>query len=117
MEGRCSRVRVVVAGGTDRCGSCTIPELITARRAVTALARSDKAAAAVFSVEVHRDVVQNLEGLKAAADSDRADDHLMSGLRLAPPRETRSGEAGVDCTSPAPHQVADGRPRRPLPSR
>ena len=78
-------MRVVVAGGTGHCGSCIIPELITARRAVTALARSDKAAVAVFSVEVHRDAIQNLEGLKEApADSDGADDHLMSGLRLAP---------------------------------
>ena len=80
------RVRVFVAGGTGHCGSCNIPELITARHAVTALARSDKAAVAVFSVEVHRDAIQNLEGLEEApADSDDPDDHLTSGLRLRPP--------------------------------
>ncbi len=79
-------MRVFVAGGTGHCGSCIIPELITAGHAVTALARSDKAAVAVFSAQVHRDAIQNLKGLQvAAADSDGADDHLVSGLRLAPP--------------------------------
>jgi hypothetical protein len=78
-------VRVVVAPGPGDCGSCSIPELITARHAVATLARSDKAAVAVFSVEAHRDVIQNLKGLQeAAADSDDPDSHLMSGLCLAP---------------------------------
>ncbi|MEV4241649.1 SDR family oxidoreductase [Nocardia sp. NPDC050408] len=66
-------MRVFVAGGTGHSGSYIIPELVAAGHEVTALARSDTAAAAVSTLgaKVHLGDLQDLDGLKeAAADSD-----------------------------------------------
>lgn len=66
-------MRVFITGGTGHVGSHIIPELIAAGHEVTALARSDSAAAAVtkLGAEVHRGALEDLDGLKgAAAESD-----------------------------------------------
>ncbi|CAN5121026.1 SDR family oxidoreductase [soil metagenome] len=66
-------MRVFVTGGTGHSGSYVIPELIAAGHEVTALARSDSAAAAVSALGaiVRRGDLQDLDGLmQAAADSD-----------------------------------------------
>jgi nucleoside-diphosphate-sugar epimerase len=66
-------MRVFVTGGTGHSGSFIIPELIAAGHAVTGLARSDTAAAALTALgaTVRRGELGNLDGLKeAAADSD-----------------------------------------------
>jgi len=66
-------MRVFIAGGTGHAGSYIIPELIAAGHEVTALARSDKAAAALSTLgaKVRRGDLEDLDGLaEAAADSD-----------------------------------------------
>lgn len=66
-------MRIFVAGGTGHSGSHIIPELIAAGHEVTALARSDGAAAALTALgaTVRRGDLQDLDGVKeAAADSD-----------------------------------------------
>ena len=66
-------MRVFVTGGTGHIGSYIIPELITAGHEVTGLARSDTAAAALSAhgAKVRRGSLEDLDGLKEAAqDSD-----------------------------------------------
>jgi nucleoside-diphosphate-sugar epimerase len=66
-------MRVLVTGGTGHAGSYIIPELVAAGHEVTALARSDTAAAALSAqgATVRRGSLEDLDGLKeAAADSD-----------------------------------------------
>jgi len=66
-------MHVFVTGGTGHSGSYIVPEPIAAGHEVTALARSDTAAAALSALgaRVRRGDLQDLEGLKeAAADSD-----------------------------------------------
>ena len=66
-------MRVFVTGGTGHSGSYIIPELIAAGHEVTALARSDSAAAALSAqgAKVRRGDLEDLDGLKeAAADAD-----------------------------------------------
>ncbi|MFI5698351.1 SDR family oxidoreductase [Kribbella sp. NPDC051586] len=66
-------MRVFVAGGTGHSGSYIIPELVAAGHEVTALARSDAAAAALAALDakVRLGDLQDLDGLKeAAADAD-----------------------------------------------
>lgn len=66
-------MRVFVVGGTGHSGSYIIPELIATGHEVTALARSDTAAAALTALgaTVHRGGLEDLDGLKeAAVDSD-----------------------------------------------
>ncbi|GAA3163084.1 SDR family oxidoreductase [Nonomuraea salmonea] len=66
-------MRVLVTGGTGHSGSYIVPELIAAGHAVTGLARSDTAAAALSALgaKARRGDLQDLDGLKeAAADSD-----------------------------------------------
>lgn len=64
---------MLVTGRTGYSSSYIVPELITARHAVTGLARSDTSAAALpaLGAKVRGGDLQDLEGLKnAAADSD-----------------------------------------------
>ncbi|BBZ28587.1 3-beta hydroxysteroid dehydrogenase [Mycolicibacterium madagascariense] len=66
-------MRVFVTGGTGHTGSYIVPELIAAGHHVTALARSDTAAATLSALgaEVRRGDLEDVDGLKeAAADSD-----------------------------------------------
>jgi nucleoside-diphosphate-sugar epimerase len=66
-------MRVFVTGGTGHSGSYIVPELIDAGHEVTALARSDSAAAALSALgaKVRRGHLEDLDGLtEAAADSD-----------------------------------------------
>ncbi|MET0449167.1 MAG: SDR family oxidoreductase [Aeromicrobium sp.] len=66
-------MRVFVTGGTGHSGSYIVPELLTAGHEVTALARSDAAAAAVSAhgATVRRGDLEDLDGLKeAAAEAD-----------------------------------------------
>ena len=62
-------MHVFVTGGTGHAGSHIIPELIAAGHEVTALARSDAAAAAASALgaNVRRGDLADLDGLKAAA--------------------------------------------------
>ena len=66
-------MHVFVTGGTGHSGSYIVPEPIAAGHEVTAMARSDTAAAALSALgaKVRRCDLQDLEGLKeTAADSD-----------------------------------------------
>src|SRR5690606_32476292 len=66
-------MHVFVTGGTGHSGPYIISELVVAGHEVTALARSDTAAAAVSALgaKVRRGSLEDLDGLKAAAaDSD-----------------------------------------------
>lgn len=66
-------MRVFVAGGTGHSGSHIIDELVAARHEVTALARSDTAAATLSALgaKVRLGDIKDLDGLKeAAAESD-----------------------------------------------
>jgi nucleoside-diphosphate-sugar epimerase len=66
-------MHVFVTGGTGHAGSYIIPELITAGHEVTALARSDEAAASLSALgaKVRHGNIEDLDGLKeAAAESD-----------------------------------------------
>jgi nucleoside-diphosphate-sugar epimerase len=66
-------MHVFVTGGNGYVGSYVIPDLLTAGHEVTALVRSDAAAAAATALgaKVRRGDLADLEGLKAAAvDSD-----------------------------------------------
>ena len=66
-------MHVFITGGTGHIGSYIIPELLTAGHAVTGLARTDAAAAALSALgaTVRRGDLSDLEGLKeAAAEAD-----------------------------------------------
>ena len=63
---------VFITGGTGQVGSYLIPDLIAAGHEVVALARSDASAAAASALgaRVRRGNLADLDGLKAAAESD-----------------------------------------------
>jgi len=65
-------MHVFVTGGTGQVGSYLIPGLIAAGHEVVALARSDASAAAASALgaRVRRGNLADLDGLKAAAESD-----------------------------------------------
>jgi uncharacterized protein YbjT (DUF2867 family) len=66
-------MHVFVTGGTGHSGPYIISELIAAGHQVTALARSDAAAAAVSALgaTARRGDLEDLDGLKAAAPASR----------------------------------------------
>ena len=79
-------MRVLVTGGTGHSGSHIIPELIAAGHDVTALARSDTAAAALsaFGASVRRGSLEDLDGLKEAAAASDGVIHVAHRQDLLP---------------------------------
>jgi len=71
-------MRVFVTGASGHIASAVIPELLSAGHAVTGLARSDRAAAAVQSLgaDVRRGDLDDLDGLGAAASEADGVIHL-----------------------------------------
>jgi len=79
-------MHVFVTGGTGHAGSHIIPELIAAGHEVTALARSDAAAAAASALgaNVRRGDLADLDGLKAAAAKSDGVIHVGYRAELLP---------------------------------
>jgi nucleoside-diphosphate-sugar epimerase len=79
-------MHVFVTGGTGHAGSHIIPELIAAGHEVTALARSDAAAAAASALgaNVRRGDLADLDGLKAAAAKSHGVIHVGYRAELLP---------------------------------
>ncbi|MEF9673577.1 NAD(P)H-binding protein [Pseudomonas sp. PCH446] len=77
---------VFVTGGTGHSGPYIISDLIAAGHEVTALARSDAAAAAVAALgaKVHRGNLEDLDGLKEAAAASDGVIHLAHRQDLIP---------------------------------
>jgi nucleoside-diphosphate-sugar epimerase len=93
-------VHVFVAGGTGHSGPYIISELVAAGHEVTALARSDTAAAAVSALgaRVRRGDLEDLGGLKqAAADSD--------GVIHVAHRQDLLPSGGIDAVAAAELQI------------
>jgi nucleoside-diphosphate-sugar epimerase/ketosteroid isomerase-like protein len=79
-------MRVFVTGGTGHSGSYIIPELIAAGHEVTGLARSDTAAAAVSALgaKVRRGSLEDLDGLREAAEDSDGVIHVAHRQDLLP---------------------------------
>ncbi|WP_213992106.1 SDR family oxidoreductase [Sodalis sp. dw_96] len=79
-------MHVFVTGGTGHSGPYIISELAAAGHEVTALARSDTAAAAVSALgaEVRRGSLEDLDGLKAAAAASDGVIHVAHRQDLLP---------------------------------
>jgi nucleoside-diphosphate-sugar epimerase len=79
-------VHVFVTGGTGHSGPYIISELIAAGHEVTALVRSDKAAAVVSALgaTAHRGSLEDLDGLKAAARASDGVIHVAHRQDLIP---------------------------------
>ncbi|WP_347557856.1 SDR family oxidoreductase [Robbsia sp. KACC 23696] len=79
-------MHVFVTGGTGHSGPYILSELIGAGHEVTALARSDKAAAAVSALgaKVHRGSLEDLDGLKQAAKAADGVIHVAHRQDLIP---------------------------------
>ena len=93
-------MRVLVTGGTGHSGPYIISDLIQAGHEVTALVRSDKAAAAVSALgaKARRGDIEDIAGLKAAAaDSD--------GVIHAAHRQDLLPTGGIDAVAAAERQI------------
>ena len=119
-------MRVLVTGGTGHSGPYIISDRIAAGHEVIALARSDKSAAAVSALgaKLRRGDISDLDGLKAAADSDgvihvaHRQDLLPSGgidAVAAAESASRSGACGLRPCGFLPSCTA--RPTMPASSR
>ncbi|WP_109483595.1 SDR family oxidoreductase [Paraburkholderia sp. C35] len=93
-------MRVFVTGGTGHSGPYIISELVGAGHEVTALARSDKSAAAVSALgaKVHRGSLEDLDGLKAAATNSDGVIHVAHRQDLLP-------SGGIDAVAAAERQI------------
>lgn len=93
-------MRVFVTGGTGHSGPYIISELITAGHEVTALARSDQAAAEVslLGATARRGSLEDLDGLKAAAADSDGVIHVAHRQDLLP-------YGGLDAVAAAERQI------------
>jgi len=93
-------MHVFVTGGTGHSGPYIISELVAAGHEVTALARSDRAAAAVSALgaKVRRGSLEDLDGLKAAAADSDGVIHVAHRQDLFP-------FGGIDAVAAAEHQI------------
>lgn len=93
-------MRVFVTGGTGHSGPYIISELVAAGHEVTALARSDKAAAAVSALgaQVRRGSLEDLDALKAAAAESDGVIHVAHRQDLLP-------SGGIDAVAAAERQI------------
>ena len=93
-------MRVFVTGGTGHSGPYIISELVAAGHEVTALARSDKAAAAVSALgaQVRRGSLEDLDALKAAATDSDGVIHVAHRQDLLP-------TGGIDAVATAERQI------------
>lgn len=93
-------MHVFVTGGTGHSGPYIISELIDAGHHVTALARSDKAAAAVSALgaDVRRGEVEDLHGLRQAAAASDGVIHVAHRQDLLP-------SGGIDAVAAAEVQI------------
>jgi nucleoside-diphosphate-sugar epimerase len=93
-------MRVFVTGGTGHSGPYIISELVAAGHEVTALARSDKAAAAVSALgaQVRHGSLEDLDALKAAAAESDGVIHVAHRQDLLP-------SGGIDAVAAAERQI------------
>jgi len=93
-------VHVFVTGGTGHSGPYIISELIAAGHEVTALARSEAAAAAVskLGAKVRRASLDDLDGIKKAAKASDGVIHVAHRQDLLP-------TGGINAVAEAEHQI------------
>jgi len=93
-------MRVLVTGGTGHAGPYIISDLIAAGHQVTALARSDAAAAAVSALgaKARRGSLEDLDGLKEAARESDGVIHVAHRQDLLP-------SGGIDAVAAAELQI------------